>query len=107
MRRVTEIQESALIVAADMSLRKKWQRAVLNFVLIAGRTCKILQDVARLRVDAGPVVLISATWIREIAEVGGRHRVRIRLRAEREWIGRKETLYRICTELAIVGFRAH
>ena len=82
MRRVAEIEETALIVAAQVrpneskgrrsggNFRKGLQRCVFDFILVPRCRGKVRQQVTRLSVHARAVVLVLQSE-REIAEFGG------------------------------------
>ena len=117
MWRVAEIEEAALIVAAQVrpkeskrrrserNLRKRLQRCVFDFILVPGCRGKVRQQVTGLCVYACAVVLVLQSE-REIAEFRGGDRTRIRriLRATGEGIRGEETLHGIGDEFVIVRF---
>src|SRR6267154_210937 len=102
---VLEVQESTLIVAANVSDIQGGYRGILYFVLIAGGGAKLRQKIARLCAQICAVVLIVVVG-REITEFRRGKGCRIGLRTEGVWVGGVETLFGIKAVLAVVRFTA-
>src|ERR1700757_1319988 len=107
MRSIAKIEKATLIVAPYVSRGEKWNMAVLYFVLVAGSSGKIRQQVTGLCVDAGAVVFKAAARIGEVAKLRRSYSRRICLWTKCGRISRKKTLNRIRGELPVVGFRSH